>query len=212
ESLMVVERTLGAVLALSGAPAEGAEICERAMSRARETDLWLASALTNVAYATSSIDPARAVEASVEAIAESERVGSKYYLGSAWAGLGLASLNLGNVEEGCRAYAESLTHMLDSGARQSVILSISRLSDALLSESPAAAIALSAGAAKLQPGPGTDGTWLEARYARTRARVGVALDDRVFADAWDYGTTLSVDSMVILARETVDETFAAALP
>ncbi len=211
ESLMVVERTLGAVLALSGDAAEGAAICERAIARARETDLWLASALTNASFATWGINPTRAIELSQEAIGEARRIGSKYYLGSAWAGLGLANLALGNLEEGCRAYAESLTHMLDSGARQTVILSIYQLSEALIQRVPASAVTLSAGAAKLQPGPGPDGTWLEVRYPRTREHVGALMDDDLFADAWDYGTTLSLDDLVALARETVDELFGPSL-
>jgi predicted ATPase/class 3 adenylate cyclase len=212
ESLMVVERTLGAVLALSGDPIEGSAICERAITRARETDLWLASALTNMAIATSGVNPSRAIEASVEAITEAERIGSKYYQGSAWAGLGLANLTLGDTEEGCRAYAESLTHALDSGARQNVLISLFMLSEALLQAAPAAAVALSAGVAKLQLGPGSDGTWQEARSQHLRAGTRDLLDDRAFGDAWAYGATLSVDAMVTLARETVDETFLVSQP
>lgn len=83
ESIMVVERTLGAVLSLSGEAEEGAAICEKAITRARDTDLWLSSALTNLAYATGTVQPARAVEASLEAIEQSRRIGSKYYEGSA---------------------------------------------------------------------------------------------------------------------------------
>ncbi|MGC2486260.1 MAG: AAA family ATPase [Acidimicrobiales bacterium] len=210
ESLVVVERTLGAVLALSGDPVEGAAICEHAITRARETDLWLASALTNLTYATSQLNPSRAIEASLEAISEAERIGSKYYQGSAWAGLGLANLTLGNVEAGCRAYAESLTHMLDSGARQSVFISLFKLSDALISSAPAAAVTLTAGAAKIQQGPGADGTWHDAMSVRLRALTRDSLTDDVFAGAWDYGTTLSVDAMVTLARETVDETWSTS--
>ena len=207
ESLMVVERTLGAVLALSGDPIEGSAICERAIARARETDLWLASALTNMAIATSGVNPFRAIEASMEAITEAERIGSKYYQGSAWAGLGLSNLILGNVEEGCRAYAESLMLALDSGGRQSVLISLHQLSEALLDAAPAAAVALAAGVAKLQRGPGSDGTWQEVRSQRLRAHTKGSLDERIFAESWDNGSTLSVDEMVTLARETVDETF-----
>ena len=212
ESLMVVERTLGAVLALSGDPIEGSAICERAIARARGTDLWLASALTNLAIATSDVNPSRAIEASVEAIGEAERIGSKYYQGSAWAGLGLSNLTLGNVEDGCRAYAESLALALDSGARQSVLISLFKLSEALLKAAPAAAVALSAGVSQLQLGPGSDGTWRDARFQHLRSATRDLLDEDAFASAWEYGATLNVDAMVTLARETVDETFLTIEP
>lgn len=205
ESLMVVERTLGAVLSLSGAPEEGAAVCEQAITRARATDLWLASALSNMAYATAEIDPARASEASLEAIEESRRIGSRYYQGSAWSGLGLARLSNGDVAGSCRAYGEALTHMLDSGARQNVLISLFKMSEALVDVTPESAISLAAGVAKLQLGPGSDGTWQEARYQHLRSQVGDRLDDHTYEQAWKRGTELALDSLVVLARETVDE-------
>jgi tetratricopeptide (TPR) repeat protein len=204
ESLMVVERTLGAVLALSGDAEEGAAICEQAITRARGTELWLASALTNLAYATYEINPSRAAEVSLEAIEQSKRIGSKYYQGSAWAGLALAYLASGDLAASSRAYAEALLIMLDSGARQNVLLSLFRLSESLLDVATEAAVVLGAGVAALQLGPGSDGTWQELRFRHTRSQVAERLNDRSFDDAWTRGLELSVDAMVVLARETVD--------
>ena len=204
ESLMVVERTLGAVLAMSGEADEGAAICEQAITRARGTDLWLASALTNLAVATYEINPTRAIEASLEAIEESKRIGSKYYQGSAWAGLAISRLTLGDLAASSRAYAEALLVMLDSGARQNVLLSLFRMSESLLDVATESAVALGAGVAALQLGPGLDGTWQEMRYGHMRRQVADRLDDRTFDDAWNRGLHMSVDEMVVLARETVD--------
>ena len=205
ESLMVVERTLGAVLALSGEPEEGAAICEQAILRARATDLWLPSALTNLAYASAEINSARAIDASLEAIEQSRRIGSKYYQGSAWAALGLARLSSGDVVAGCRAYAEAMGLMLDTGARQSVLISLFKLSEALLDVATESAIVLSGGVARLQLGPGSDGTWQEARYQHLQNRVGGRLGETAFSEAWARGGELTIDAMVVLARETVDE-------
>jgi predicted ATPase/class 3 adenylate cyclase len=212
ESLMVVERTLGAVLSLSGAPEEGMAICEQAIARARNTDLWLASALSNMAYATAEIDPSRAIHASLEAIEESRRIGSRYYQGSAWSGLGLARLTSGDVPGSCRAYGEALTHMLDSGARQNVLISLFKMSEALIDVAPESAIVLAAGVAKLQIGPGSDGTWHDARYRHLRNQVGDLLDDRTYERAWKRGTELALDALVVLARETVDEAWPELVP
>ncbi len=204
ESLMVVERTLGAVLALSGDAVEGAAICEQAITRARGTDLWLASALTNLAYATFEINPARAIEASLEAIEESKLIGSKYYQGSAWAGLASARLTLGDVAGSCRAYAEALLLMLDSGARQNVLLSLFRMSESLMGVATESAVVLGAGVSALQHGPGTDGTWQEMRHRHIRTQVSDRLDEGTFDAAWTRGLELTIDAMVVLARETVD--------
>jgi predicted ATPase/class 3 adenylate cyclase len=204
ESLMVVERTLGAVLALSGDAEEGAAICEQAITRARGTDLWLASALTNLAYATYQINPTRAAEVSLEAIEQAKRIGSKYYQGSAWAGLAAAHLTLGDVAAGSHSYAEALLIMLDSGARQNVLLSLFRLSESLLDVATESAVVLGAGVSALQLGPGSDGTWQELRHTHVRGQVADHLDDQVFDDAWSRGLQLSIDQLVVLARETVD--------
>jgi tetratricopeptide (TPR) repeat protein len=212
ESLMVVERTLGAVLALSGEPAEGAAICEQAITRARATDLWLPSALTNLAYASGEINPARAIEASLEAIEQSRRIGSKYYQGSAWAALGLARLTMGDVAESCRAYAEAIGLMLDSGARQSVLISLFKMSEALIDVATEPAVVLSGGVARLQLGPGSDGTWQEARYQHLQNQVGERLGEHAFSHAWARGGDLTIDAMVVLARETVDEAWPELVP
>jgi predicted ATPase/class 3 adenylate cyclase len=212
ESLMVVERTLGAVLALSGEPAEGAAICEQAISRARSTDLWLPSALTNLAYASGEINPTRAIEASLEAIEQSRRIGSRYYQGSAWAALGLARLTMGDVAASCRAYAEAIGLMLDSGARQSVLISLFKMSEALLDVATEPAVVLSGGVARLQLGPGSDGTWQEARYQHLQNQVGDRLGQHAFSLAWARGGELTIDAMVILARETVDEVWPELVP
>jgi hypothetical protein len=204
ESLMVVERTLGAVLAFSGEPEEGAAICEQAIARARRTDLWLTSALTNLAIATFEINPDRAAEASLEAIEESKRIGSKYYQGSAWAGLSLARMTTGDTAGSCQAGAEALLMMLDSGARQNVLLSLLRMSDSLVDVATEAAVALSAGAAALQIGPGSDGTWRDRRYRHIRSQVNEQMDDATFDLVWNRGLTMSVDDMVVVAREAVD--------
>ena len=204
ESLMVVERTLGAVLALSGDPEEGAAICEQAIARARGTDLWLTSALTNLAYATFQIDPARATEVSVEAIDEAQRIGSKYYLGSALSGLALARLSTGDVAGSCRAYADALLIMLDSGARQNVLLSIFRMSEALFDVAAESAVVLASGVAALQFGSDSGATSHQMRHLHVRNQVGELLDDASFDDAWQRGGTLTVDDLVVIARETVD--------
>jgi predicted ATPase/class 3 adenylate cyclase len=204
ESLMVVERTLGAVLAFSGDAQEGTAICEQAIARARRTDLWLTSALTNLAYATFEINPARAAEASLEAIEESKRVGSKYYQGSAWAGLALARLTSGDTAGSCQAYAQALLLMLDSGARQNVLLSLFQMSESLFDVATESAVALSAGVAALQFGPGSDGTWSDTRYRHIRSQVNDRIDETTFDTAWNRGLAMTVDSMVILAREAVD--------
>jgi predicted ATPase/class 3 adenylate cyclase len=212
ESLMVVERTLGAVLALSGEPDEGTAICEQAILRARTTDLWLPSALTNLAYAAAEINSARAIDASLEAIEQSRRIGSKYYQGSAWAALGLARLSSGDVVAGCRAYAEAIGLMLDTGARQSVLISLFKLSEALIDVATESAVELSGGVARLQLGPGSDGTWQEARYQHLQNQVGDRLGERAFSAAWARGGELTIDAMVVLARETVDEAWPELVP
>jgi hypothetical protein len=204
ESLMVVERTLGAVLALSGEPEEGAAICEQAIARARGTDLWLTSALTNLAYATFQLNPARATEVSLEAIDEAQRIGSKYYLGSALSGLALARLSTGDVAGSCRAYADALLIMLDSGARQNVLLSIFRMSEALFDVATDAAVVLASGVAALQFGSDTNATSHQMRHLHVRNQVGERLDDVSFDDAWQRGRALTVDDLVVIARETVD--------
>ena len=204
ESLMVVERTLGAVMALSGAAEEGAAICEQAITRARSTDLWVTSALTNLALATYEINPERAAEASLEAIEESQRIGSRYYQGSAWAGLALAHLSMGDVAASCRAYAEALTHMLDSGARQNVLLSLLRMSEALVEVATESAVVIAAGVAALQAAPGSDGKWQESRYRHIRNRTDALVDETTFEVTWNRGLTMPVDALVTLARETVD--------
>ena len=204
ESLMVVERTLGAVLALSGDVEEGSAICEQAITRARGTDLWLASALTNLAFATYAVKPARAGEASVEAIEQAKRIGSKYYQGSAWAGLGLARLTSGDLAGSCQAYAEALLLMLDSGARQNVLISLVRMSESLMDVAPEPAVTLASGVAALQLGQGSDATWRELRYKHIQNEVGDRLGERTFEEAWDRGLGLTIDAMVVLARETVD--------
>jgi hypothetical protein len=201
---MVVERTLGAVMALSGAAEEGAAICEQAITRARSTDLWVTSALTNLALATYEINPERAAEASLEAIEESQRIGSRYYQGSAWAGLALAHLSMGDVAGSCRAYAEALTHMLDSGARQNVLLSLLRMSEALVEVATESAVVIAAGVATLQSAPGSDGKWREIRHRHIRDRTVALVDETTFEAAWNRGLTMPVDAMVTLARETVD--------
>jgi non-specific serine/threonine protein kinase len=204
ESLMVVERTLGAVLAFSGDAEEGTAICEQAIARARRTDLWLTSALTNLAYATFAINPARAVEASVEAIEDSKRIGSKYYQGSAWSGLALARLASGDTAGSCQAYAEALLLMLDSGARQNVLLALSRMGESLIDAATESAVVLSAGVAALQFGPGSDGTWQERRYRHVRKQVSERMDETTFNATWNRGLSMTVDAMVVLAREAVD--------
>ena len=45
------------------------------------------------------------------AIDEAQRIGSKYYLGSALSGLALARLSTGDVAGSCRAYADALLIM-----------------------------------------------------------------------------------------------------
>jgi tetratricopeptide (TPR) repeat protein len=212
ESLMVVERTLGAVLALSGEPEEGSAICEQAISRARGTDLWLPSALTNLAYASGEINPSRAIDASLEAIEQSRRIGSRYYEGSAWAALGLARLTTGDVAASCRAYAEAIGLMLDTGARQSVLISLFKMSEALIDVATESSVELSGGVARLQLGPGSDGTWQEARYQHLQNQVGERLGERAFSDAWARGGDLTIDAMVVLARETVDEAWPDLVP
>jgi predicted ATPase/class 3 adenylate cyclase len=212
ESLMVVERTLGAVLAISGEPEEGAAVCEQAISRARATDLWLPSALTNLAYASAEVNPARAIEASLEAIEQSRRIGSKYYQGSAWAALGLARLTMGDLAASCRAYAEAIGLMLDTGARQSVLISLFNLSEALIDVATESAIVLSGGVARLQLGPGSDGTWQDARYQHLQHQVGDRLSEDAFSLAWTCGGDLTIDAMVVLARETVDEAWPELVP
>lgn len=203
ESLMVVERTLGAVLALSGDAEEGAAICEQAIARARGTDLWVTSALTNLALATYEINPTRAAEVSLEAIDESRRIGSKYYQGSAWAGLALSRLST-DVEGSCRAYAEALTFMLDSGARQAVLLSLFRMSDSLVDVATESSVVIAAGVATLQAVPGSDGSWQQQRRRHIRSRSNVQMDEAEFEAAWNRGLTMTIDAMVTLAREAVD--------
>jgi hypothetical protein len=100
-------------------------------------------------------------QASLEAIEDSKRIGSKYYQGSAWAGLALARLTSGDTAGSCQAYAEALLLMLDSGARQNVLLSLLRMSESLIDVATESAVSLSAGVAALQFGPGSDGTWQE---------------------------------------------------
>jgi hypothetical protein len=95
--------------------------------------------------------------------------------------------------------------MLDTGARQSVLISLFKLSEALLDVATESAVVLSGGVARLQLGPGADGTWQEARYQHLQNRVGGRLGETGFSEAWARGGELTIDAMVVLARETVDE-------
>ena len=206
ETQMVVERTLGAVLSLCGDREEGTEICLRAVERARGTDLWLASALTNYVWSCFTLDAPVAVVAAREAVAEATRLGSSYYLGGAWAGLALANWELGDVAGSCRAWAEAIENQLNSGAKSNVLVSLGRMSDAMLDIAPEIATTLVAGAAR-QPGPGTDGTWREIRFEMLKKRFGDEFGDIRFVTAWEKGVELSIDSLVRLARAAVDESF-----
>jgi len=206
ETQLVVERTLGAVLSLCGDQEEGAAICKRAVVRARRSDLWLASALTNLVWSSYALEPAAAADAAREAVAESTRIGSSYYLGSAWSSLALASLELGDAEASCRAWAEAIQNMLDAGAKNNVLVSLSQMSDAMFNVAPEIATTLAAGAAR-QPGPGADGTWLELRFESLKKRASPEIGAERFESAWNQGSSLSIDSLVRLARSSVDDIY-----
>ncbi len=210
ETQMVVERTLGAVLSLCGDREEGAAICQRAVERARGTDLWLTSALTNYVWSCFTLDANAAVSAAREAVTEATRLGSSYYLGGAWAGLALANWELGDVAGSCRAWAEAIENQLNSGAKSNVLVSLGRMSDAMLDTAPEIATTLVAGAAR-QPGPGSDGTWREIRLAMLQKRFGDEFADHHLDAAWEKGVELSIDSLVRLARAAVDEIFPATV-
>jgi hypothetical protein len=94
--------------------------------------------------------------------------------------------------------------MLDSGARQNVLLSLFQMSESLFDVATESAVALSAGVAALQFGPGSDGTWSDTRYRHIRSQVNDRIDETTFDTAWNRGLAMTVDSMVILAREAVD--------
>ncbi|MGB8197952.1 MAG: AAA family ATPase [Acidimicrobiales bacterium] len=206
ETQMVVERTLGAVLSLCGDREEGAAIGLRAVERARRTDLWLTSALTNYVWSCFTLDANAAVTAAREAVLEATKLKSSYYLGGAWAGLALAHWELGDVAGSCHAWAEAIENQLNSGAKSNVLVSLGRMSDAMLDTAPEIATTLVAGAAR-QPGPGSDGTWQEIRYEMLKKRLGDEFSDERFAVAWQKGVELSIDSLVRVARAAVDEIF-----
>jgi predicted ATPase/class 3 adenylate cyclase len=206
ETQLAVERTLGAVLSLSGDQEEGEAMCRRAIVRARQTDLWLASALTNLAWSSYLLHPASAAEAAREAVVEATRIGSSYYLGSAWSSLALACWEQGHVEDSFRAWAEALENMLDAGAKTNVLVSLNRMSDAMFEIAPEAATMLAAGAAR-HPGPGADGTWHGPRFESMKKRAEPDLDTDLFEKTWREGAELSIDSLVRLARSTVDDLF-----
>jgi hypothetical protein len=94
--------------------------------------------------------------------------------------------------------------MLDSGARQNVIMSIFRMTEALVEVATESAVVLAAGVAALQTGLGSDVAWQELRQKHIRNRVSDRLDERAFDDAWNRGLVMTVDALVVLARETVD--------
>lgn len=206
ETQLVVERTLGAVLSLCGDQEEGAAMCKQAVVRARRSDLWLASSLTNLVWSSYMLEPAAAAEAAREAIGESTRIGSSYYLGSAWSGLALATWELGDAETSCRAWAEAIQIMLDAGAKNDVLRCLNKMSDAMFSIAPEMATTLAGGAAR-QPGPGADGTWLDSRYESLKNRASSQISSERFDAAWSEGTSLSIDSLVRFARSLVDEIF-----
>jgi predicted ATPase/class 3 adenylate cyclase len=204
ETQLAVERTLGAVLSLSGDLEEGAAMCRHAIVRARQTDLWLASALTNLAWSSYQLDPAGAVDAAREAVVEATRIGSSYYLGSAYSSLALACWELGEADESFRAWAEALEKMLDAGAKSNALVTLNRMSDAMFDVAPKMAVTLAAGAAR-HPGPGADGTWHEPRFESMKKRALPDLDADEFETAWREGASLSIDALVRLARSAVDE-------
>lgn len=206
ETQIVVERTLGAVLSFSGDQEAGAAMCRQAIVRARSSDLWLASALTNFAWSSYLSEPAAAAEAAREAVVEATRLGSIYYLGSAWSALALASRELGDAAACCQAWAEALQNMLDAGAKNNVLVSLAGMSETLFDFEPETATILAAGASR-QPGPGVDGTWADARFQSLKTRAGTKLSSEHFETAWRRGATLSIDSLVRLARSLTDEIF-----
>ena len=210
DTRMVVERMLGAVLSLAGERERGAEICRQAVERARRSDLWLASALVNLVWSTYSLDPAAAVESAHEAIAEASRLGSAFYLGSAWSGLATAYGELGFAEASCRAWAESLDYTLATGAKNHAFESLRRMSETLFDVVPEVAVRIAAGASR-QPGPGADGTWRDARHEALAGRAEGVLSPEAFEGAWREGEALSIDHLVDLAREWVDAIFPPEL-
>lgn len=117
----------------------------------------------------------------------------------------MSRLTLGDVAGSCHAYSEALALMLDSGARQNVLISLFNMSEALVDTATDAAVVLAAGVAALQLGPGSDGTWQEVRLQHLRTQVDTRLDETQFTEAWNRGSNLTIDAMVVLARETVDE-------
>jgi predicted ATPase/class 3 adenylate cyclase len=209
EALLVVERTLGAVLALSGEVEAGAAICKRAVERAQVCDLWLPSALTNLVLATYVTDPAFAAEAAREAIIDAGRIGSKYYVGSAWGGLGAALWELGDRAASCRAYGEAISTMLDAGAKNNVLITLDRLASAFVEAAPMVAVMLTAGAVGQHAGPPADGRWYDARQQAVRNKTEGRLDEQSFEQGWERGLELTVDAMVVLARSAVDDVFPA---
>lgn len=206
ETQLVVERTLGAVLSFSGDQEEGAAMCRRAVDRARSSDLWLASALTNFVWSSYLSEPAAAAQAAREAVVEATRLGSTYYLGSAWSALALACRELGDAEASCQAWAEALQNMLDAGAKNNVLVSLAGMSETMFDFEPERAATLAAGAAR-QPGPGVDGTWADARFQSLKKRAAPKLSAERFEAAWSRGAGLSIDSLVRMARALTDEIF-----
>jgi predicted ATPase/class 3 adenylate cyclase len=206
ETQLAVERTLGAVLSLSGDLEEGSAMCRHAVVRARQTDLWLASALTNLSWSSYQLDPVGAAAAAREAVIEATRIGSSYYRGSAWSSLALSTWELGEAQESFRAWAEALANMLDAGAKSNVLVTLNRMSEAMFAIAPEVAAMLAGGAAR-HPGPGSDGTWHEARFESVKKRAQPDLDAEEFEKAWSEGVSLSIDSLVRLARSAVDEMF-----
>ena len=210
ETRMVVERMLGAVLSLAGERERGAEICRRAVERARGSDLWLASALVNLVWSTYSLDPAGAVASAHEAIAEATRLGSAFYLGSAWSGLAMAYGELGLAGASCRAWAESIDYTLATGAKNHAFESLRRMSETLFDVVPEVAVRVAAGASR-QPGPGPDGTWRDARREALSRRAEGVLSAEAFEAAWRAGEALSIDQVVGYALEWVDAIFPPEL-
>jgi hypothetical protein len=157
-----------------------------------------------MAWSSYLLDPAGAADAAREAVVESTRIGSSYYLGSAYSSLALACSELGNVDESFRAWAEALEKMLDAGAKSNALVTLSRMSDAMFEVAPTMAVTLAAGAAR-HPGPGADGTWHDPRFESTKRRALPYLDADQFEVAWREGASLSIDALVRLARSAVDE-------
>jgi hypothetical protein len=151
-------------------------------------------------------EPAAAAQAAREAVVEATRLGSTYYLGSAWSALALACRELGDAEASCQAWAEALQNMLDAGAKNNVLVSLAGMSETMFDFEPERAATLAAGAAR-QPGPGVDGTWADARFQSLKKRAAPKLSAERFEAAWSRGAGLSIDSLVRMARALTDEIF-----